>query len=251
MPFAWSGLAGAVTALGALGTSAFGLVDATKLMRGGVSSSGFCFIRTVIEELAPEDKIGGTPASPETPGIPPSPSRSSVSATSQKNIIATARANWINGLSIADQKGTLKALLKLRLNPSSAPGFAAFADLDPAVLVSVATKLTNGETMSEPELDTYGRFDLLLSVTLDRALQSADQRYRNSAKMAAGLVAIALAEMAAFSLQSTLFAGTADLVLAAQAFVAGLLATPLAPIAKDVSTSLATAAKAVQAVRGK
>ncbi len=253
MSFAWSNLAGAVAALGALGTSAFGLVDATKLIRGGVSSSGFCFIRTTIEALTPEDgpvEPSAKSSPSQEPATAPAPAQSLVSATSRHNLIATARANWINGLSLTDQRGALKALLKLRLDSSTAPTFAAFTGVDPAVLLSVATKLGNGVIMTQPELDTYGRFDLLLSATLDRAFQAADQRYRNSAKMAAGVVAIILAEMAGFSLRASLFPATHPLVLAAQAFVAGLLSTPLAPIAKDLSTSLATAAKAVQVVRG-
>ena len=256
MPFAWSNLAGAVTALGALGTSAFGLVDATKLVRGGVSSSGFCFIRTIIEELTPEDgpvtplpkANSNVPQAPPAPAPPAPPS--AASATNRKNLIATARANWINGLALTDQKSALKALLKLRLSPANAETFAAISNVNPDVLRSVAIKLGSGDPMTQPELDTYGRFDLLLSATLDRAYQAADQRYRNSAKMAAGVVAIILAEMAAFSLRGVAFSAGDSWKLASEAFVAGLLATPLAPIAKDVSTSLATAAKAVQAVRG-
>src|SRR6185312_10953251 len=66
---------------------------------------------------------------------------------------------------------------------------------------------------------------------------------------AAGFVAVLLAEVAAFSLHASTFHNTTSLNLAAQALVAGLLATPLAPIAKDLASSLTTAAKAVQSVK--
>jgi hypothetical protein len=277
MNFSLTNLTGAITAIGALGTAAFGIVDATKLVGGGVSSSGFCFIRSVVEVLAPDAKA---PANAAGATI-------DVSATSQKAILATARANWLNGMALADQKSALKALIKLRLNSDTAPNLAKLMGVDPAVLTTVAIKLAGGDPdpavagapvvdgaaaavapaaegaaavaavavaagpapMTPAELDIYGRFDLLLSMTLDRALQRADQRYRNTAKVAAGFVAVVLAEAAAFSLLGTTFKGTSDGVLFCQALIAGLLATPLAPIAKDLASSLNTAAKAVQSVK--
>jgi hypothetical protein len=251
MDFNLTNLTGAVTAIGALGTAAFGIVDATKLVRGGVSSSGYCYIRTVVQILAPD----------------PNPKPNDISATSQKAILAAARANWLNGMALPDQKSALKALIKLRLSPDTAPNLANLMGVDPAVLTTVAIKLAGGDPdpedggpvpvgaaagtapLTPAELDIYGRFDLLLSMTLDRALQQADQRYRNTAKVAAGFVAIILAEVAAFSLHASTFKGTPTWDLVAQALVAGLLATPLAPIAKDLATSLNTSAKAVQSVK--
>lgn len=252
MDFTLTNLTGAVTAIGALGTAAFGIVDATKLVRGGVSSSGFCFIQTVVQILAPDTKMQAN----------------DISATSQKAIQAAARANWLNGMALADQKSALKALIKLRLSPDTAPNLANLMGVDPVVLTTVAIKLAGGDPdpendaavvaaaapagpapLTPAELDIYGRFDLLLSMTLDRALQQADQRYRNTAKVAAGFVAVLLAEVAAFSLHASTFHNTTSLNLAAQALVAGLLATPLAPIAKDLASSLTTAAKAVQSVK--
>ena len=105
MDFTLTNLTGAITAVGALGTAAFGLVDATKLMRGGVSSSGFCYIQTVVQVLAPD----------ATAQV------NDVSATSQKAIQAAARANWLNGMALSDQKSALKALIKLRLDAATAP----------------------------------------------------------------------------------------------------------------------------------
>jgi hypothetical protein len=243
----WADLATDVTAIGTLGTAAFGLVDATKLVRGGVSSAGFIFLRRTIQQLTPEvpppPESVGTASAP--PGLPPS-----ISATSQGAILELARANWINGVGMADQKTAIKALLKLRLAPDNAMIFARLTGVDPAVLSSVAAKLASGDPMLPSELDTYGRFDLLLTSTLDSAFMRADQRYRNAAKLVAGVIAVMLAEIAAFSLvPGSPFKDPLFVRHAFQALITGIIATPLAPIAKDISTTLSNATKTLQSLR--
>lgn len=213
----------AIAAIGALGTAAFGLVDASKLLPWLVPSSGFGFIRKLVKQLAPESST-----------IPTD------SALTVAAITDTLRANWINGMALADQKSVAKTLFKLRLNAQTAPALALITGVDKDVLTSVATKLANGEEMSQQEMNTYGRFDVLLATTIDRGYQKADQRYRSTAKLAACIVAILLAEAAAY------FLGMQN---AGLAFIVGLVATPLAPIAKDLASSLTTAAKAVQSVK--
>jgi hypothetical protein len=216
-------VATAITAIGALGTAAFGLVDASKLLPWLVPSSGFQFIRKLVKQLAPASS-----------SIPKD------SALTVSAITDSLRANWINGMALADQKTVAKTLFKLRLNAESAPALALITGVDKDVLTSVAKKLANGEAMMQPEMDTYGRFDVLLATTIDRGYQKADQRYRTTAKVAAGIVAILLAEAAAS------FLNIDNIGLA---FLVGLIATPLAPIAKDLASSLNTAAKAVQSVK--
>lgn len=213
----------AIMAIGALGTAAFGLVDASKLLPWLVPSSGFQFVRKLVKQLAPE-----------TSTIPKD------SALTTDAITDSLRANWINGMALADQKTVAKTLFKLRLNAETAPALALITGVNKDVLISVARKLADGEPMTQPEMDTYGRFDVLLATTIDRGYQKADQRYRTTAKLAACLVAIALAEAAADFL---------DMHNIGLAFIVGLIATPLAPIAKDLATSLSTAAKAVQSVK--
>jgi hypothetical protein len=241
-------LATAITAIGALGTAAFGVVDATKLIYGGVSSSGFIYITRLVKLFAPDEK-----------GVPHQ------SAITRLAILGTLKANWLNGALEADLKSTAKALIKLRLNPETAGHMAAVTGVPadgPAGLVAVAISLTTGllatpaapgvpvttvPPLTAAQMNTYGRFDLLLSTMIDRAYQKADQRYRNTAKMAAGCVAVLLAEIAAVSIYG--YHGTPHRVWL-QALVVGLLATPLAPVAKDLATSLSAAANAVQSVKG-
>lgn len=230
--FVWSptALAAAITAIGALGTAAFGLVDATKLFWGGVSNSGFVFITRLLKELAPDEK-----------GVLHN------SSITRAAISDTLKANWLNGVPESDLKSTAKSLIKLRLNATTAAHLAKVTGVDSTSLEVVATSLAAGAALLPEQMNTYGRFDLLLSTMIDRAYQRADQRYRNSAKVLALFMALALAEIAAWSLHS---ATGYDGSIYIQGLVAGLLATPLAPIAKDVATGLNSAAKAVQAVKG-
>ena len=86
-----------------------------------------------------------------------------------------------------------------------------------------------------------------MTALLDEAYQVSDQAYRNRMRMLAGGVAVALAIAGGWALVGTdNFWHSSDPVLA---FLVGLLATPLAPIAKDLSSALATAVNAMQLVK--
>ena len=89
------------------------------------------------------------------------------------------------------------------------------------------------------------RFDLALTALLDRGYQHADQRYRNAAKGLGMIFAVLLAVLGGLAISQNF--DTADLL---KAILAGLLATPLAPISKDVASALAAGVKAVQAMKG-
>ena len=93
------GLPQIVTAIGGLGTAAFGVVDATKVFGGGVNHIGFRAIKTVVKSL--------------TPGT-------STNSLSQSKIVATLKANWFNGTDLASQKAIAKSLIKLNLNVGNA-----------------------------------------------------------------------------------------------------------------------------------
>src|ERR1700751_1173552 len=80
-----------VLAVGGLGTAAYGVVDAIKAFGGGISNRGFGDIREIITKF-----------------IPPSPAGKIESAQSLLSALATLRANWINGMPMADQKSVAK-----------------------------------------------------------------------------------------------------------------------------------------------
>ena len=214
-----------ITAIGALGTAAFGLVDAFKaLPGGGISRAGYKFIRRTIAQLAP--------SAPALDGT----------GLSVNSIESTLLSQWINGTATADQVNIAKSLIKLRLNPDTAPALATATGVDPVMLGQVASSLRTGAPLSDQQRDVYGRFDLMLTTLLDQAYQRADQRYRNAAKAAAVPVAVALA------LVANCFLGP-NHIKNVEAAMVGLIATPIAPIAKDVASAIQTASQAVQSVK--
>jgi hypothetical protein len=82
-----------LTAIGALGTAAFGLVDATKAFGGGVNHIGFKRIKATVAALTP---------------------------TAQPDILAILQANWFSGADLASQKALAKSLIELNLPPLDA-----------------------------------------------------------------------------------------------------------------------------------
>jgi hypothetical protein len=212
-----------VLTIGSLGTAAYGVVDVSKGFWGGISNRGFGDIKKVLSNFIPP---GGTEAS----------------GLGRASALATLRANWLNGMALADQKAVAKALVKLNLTEMTARGMAATAGVDADLLVSVATKFATAEPLTQQETDVYGRFDLLVTALLDQGYQRGDQRYRNSAKLLAVPVSLALAVMGARAMGIT----GADLW---RAVIAGLLATPLAPVAKDLSSAIQAGAKVAQTLK--
>jgi len=79
-----------MTAIGALGTAAFGLVDATKAFGGGVNHIGFKGIRMTVLSLTP---------------------------SAHPNILAMLQANWFSGADLASQKRLAKSLIELKPHP--------------------------------------------------------------------------------------------------------------------------------------
>jgi len=212
-----------ILAVGALGTAAFGLVDAFKaLPGGGVSRSGFKFVKQVIESLAPEST---------TPGQ---------GGLSRDSLIFALRSQWINGTALADQVNIAKSLIKLRLTPETAPALARASGVDAAILTQVAENMRTASPLTTQQSDVYGRFDLLLTTLLDQAYQRGEQRYRNAAKFSAVLVAVVLALIANKYV-------VVHPIAMAGAVLLGLVATPVAPVAKDIASAIGTASKAIQA----
>src|SRR5438105_9866405 len=165
----------ATLAVGALGTAALALVDTTKVVGGGISRAGFRYIKDVASRLV----LLATPTGP--------------AGLHGDDIVATLRANWMNGVSMADQKAAAKALIKLHFTPSTAAQLARETNVDPAILASVASKLSSATPLTLEESDVYGRFDLAIAAMLDYAYQRGDQFYRNSCKTLAAVFAVALA----------------------------------------------------------
>lgn len=78
-----------------------------------------------------------------------------------------------------------------------------------------------------------------MTALLDEAYQRSNQIYRNWTRALAAMVAVALA----------MAGGTVLRVDPKVSLLVGLLATPLAPVAKDLSTALATTVSSMQVAR--
>lgn len=223
-----------VTAVGGLGVAAYGLVDVSKSMFGGVSTRGFTNIAKVLATLVPEIPVADAGKVPTSePTIPP--------PLSLQSILITLKSNWINGVASQDQRAIAKTMVKLRLNAASAGLLAQVTGVDPMILAQVAGKIGGGQPLTQIETDVYGRFDLVLTTMLDQVYQRADQQYRNTAKAAAVLVAVVLA------VGGSCAVGMYHLREIGVALLLGLMATPLAPVAKDVSSAIQSGAKVAQA----
>lgn len=210
-----------IIAVGALGTAAYGLVDASKAFRGGVSNGGFRFIRNALTPFAPalREALGNDP---------------------ECDWRAVMRSHWISGRPKEEQKAIAVSLIQLGLTPANAPELAPAGQVSPEALGEVVAALERGSELTPEQLNCLGRFKATIEARIDAAYDRADQVYRNSARMAAGVVAVVLAVAAAYLLY-----GAATLADFGNAILIGLVAVPLAPIAKDVASALATAANAL------
>lgn len=212
----------AIAASGALGTAAYGLVDITKFFGGGVSRAGFGDVRqAVMPFLAVADRPGRS--------------------FGTRQMLDTLLANWMNGMPKADQKAVARSLIRLLLEPGTADRIAVAAGVDPGDLATAAQHIFHDEPLTDEDMRVLGAFDTAVSASLDYGYERGDQRYRNTAKMVACLIAVALSVAAGWALYGNAAnCGEAFLcrywLLAA--LLLGLVATPLAPMAKDVATAL-------------
>jgi len=206
-----------------LGTAAYALVDGSKAFLGGVSNYGFGHIRRVMSLFLPENANSSTPLH-------------------LKAVLATLRANWLNGTALADQKAIAKSLIKLRLDQDNAHNLAKATGVDKDKLAAIAGKIASGETLTQQENDLFGRFDLMLTAILDEGYQRADQSYRNSAKAWSIVVSVALAMVGQSMVNDPSFS-------VEKAILIGLVATPIAPIAKDLTSALSAGVKVAQTFR--
>jgi hypothetical protein len=219
-----------LSAAAALGTAAMGLVDATKAWNGGPSNLGFGHIKRALDRFL----VAG-------PGQVP--------ALGRAQILETLKANWINGVPKADQKAKAKALIHLGLTQGNAPALAAAAGVDGALLASLAAKTASGEPPTQPEFAVLGQFDAVLMAVLDIAYERGDQLYRNGSKALAMVVSTIIAVLVGWIGYKELGWGYFGSSAFALSFIIGLGATALAPVAKDLASTLQAAAGAMRLVR--
>lgn len=212
-----------IAAIAALGVAAQGLVDTSKVLGGGISLAGFGYIRKAL-----------------------APFMAALTLTDPDEPLELVRANWINGVDKEAQKSATRNLIRLGLTSTTAATLAAgVPSVDGAALANIAGMIERGETLSDQDLAVLARFDAVVDARLDAAYERADQFYRNSAKAAAAVVSVVIALVAAafyFPVEPGETAARNYLV----AIMVGLVAVPIAPIAKDLSSAITTAVKALK-----
>jgi hypothetical protein len=215
-----------LSAASGVGTAAMGLVDATKAFWGGPSNLGFGYIRDAARPFL----VRGADAA---------------SVIGANEVMRTLKANWLNGMPKAEQKARAKALVHLFLVSADTAKVAQAAGIDPALMKSLVDKTRKGVALTPEELSGLGQFDAVVSAALDAGYERGDQKYRDSCKTLAFVVSLALATVGG-ALVSPAGATYIPSETFFMALLVGLLATPLAPVAKDVVTSLQAAAAALQ-----
>jgi hypothetical protein len=231
MSFNIANLTDLIAAIGGLGTAAYGLVDATKAVGGGMSNPGFGFVRRAVEPFLMGAKGHG-----------------------RAKVLQTLRANWLNGVAKADQKAAAKSMVHMGLTEGNAGKLADVTGLDPALLRTAAAharsvNATGGgpseRKVTTQDMNILGEFDVIVSAALDQGYERADQFYRNWAKLTAAGIAVVLAVLGGWIGQDAYWWSPHMW----SALLVGALATPVAPIAKDLSTSLSAVVKAVGAYK--
>jgi hypothetical protein len=222
-----------ITAIGGLGTAAFGLLDAIKPVFPFINGIGYGRIEAAAKPLLPPDPVAAA-------GQPQN-------LLTQAKILDTLRANWINGMELGAQKDAAQSLIRLHLTAGNAATVAAECGVDGAQLAGIATSLAAGTDLTEQQQGVSARFDQVVTALLSEAYQASDHDYRNWTRFFAALLAIALAVTGGWTLAGDKPYWTSiDVWLA---FLVGLLATPLAPIAKNITNALATAVNTLQTAK--
>lgn len=221
--------------IGGLGVAAFGLLEAVKPVCPPINRIGFKFVRRTVAMLTPSEEGAQTP----------------VNALPSTAILRALESNWVNGVDPRNQKAIAKSLIKLHLSAGNAARVAAVANVDASALMAVAASMASGAALTQDQLNAWSRFDLIVTAMIDDCYQCADQVFRNAMRGLAAAIAVLLAIAGGWVLDAATVPCGTYLVSAVcgRALLVGLLATPLAPVAKDISTALATAVNAMQLVK--
>jgi hypothetical protein len=222
MSFEAVNVASALGAIAALGPAAFALVDALKILPdGGISNAGFGCIERSLQAFFPDQTRRNASG-----GV--------------KRLLDELHGNWVSGRPLVEQKAIARSLIELRLTAATAAQFAQATEGDPGLLKTIGENLASGAPLEAAQSNVLGRFDLAVGAILDDGYQHADQRYQNWTRFAAMLFAVSLSILGGASICTLDFShyfGSSDMWLSV---VTGLFATPLAPIAKDLASALAS-----------
>ena len=115
--------------------------------------------------------------------------------------------------------------------------------------IRLRRKWPPGTALTSNESDVFARFDLILTAMLDEAYQHGDQQYTNGTRAVAAIFAVLLAVVGGWTLKGGAFGDYLASNDLWRALITGVLAIPLAPVAKNLSSALVAAVNTMQSVR--
>lgn len=217
----WTDLAiGMITASGALGTAAAGMVETQKGSWG-------------IGELTRDDLV-------DTLGVD---GWELLEDSYGRGTLSLLQGSFRQGSE--SLRSVLRAGLRLALRPANVPTFVRWLRLDRRVteeeVTGLATALAGDGglgTLEAPSRRALGEIELRIDALVDAAVATASDRYRARMKRLAGSVAIAIGAFVGFAMM----VGYREYGLGTflQGVLIGVLAVPVAPIAKDLTSSIVT-----------
>ena len=205
-------LTNAILATGALGTAAFGVVEALKFTSLG--NAGFA---VALRQLGPLTEALHVAYGEDYGSLLRGQYRAE-----DRDLMAR----------------TLRQGVRIGVTDGNAASIARFlGSMDKAELAAAIKAAESGKNLSSAQRNIIGRFELAADARIDAALTLARARYVDSARIAASLVSLILALAVGANMPD---------VTMLQALIVGLAAVPLAPIAKDVASGIQSAARALK-----
>jgi hypothetical protein len=240
-PLSWENVGTGLTAIGAFGTASFGVVESlgkmisfssgkpSGLHHYGLPYAGFGKVKKMMAPLAPALKCTYGEDYLE---IIAQQYYADRSAGTAPDLIRQGVRLGLPFLNDDDAAAVIGKVWSLGQNSSMALATALKAPPgSPAAVDTEAQALA-------------GRFAGALDARINAAFAIADQTYETTAKTAAGAVAVVLALAFNCSLGADKYSWFA-------AVAVGLVAVPLAPVAKDLSSYLQNAFTAFKSISGK
>ena len=200
-----------ILATGALGTAAFGIVEALKWTRLG--EAGF---RAILKVLGPIIELLRTAYGPDFQNLLRAQYRGD-----QRDLTRVIRQGVRVGLTAA--------------NANQAARFLGM--IDGERLTEAARQVEEGQELSAELRNVLGRFELAVDTRIDAALMLAKSRYVGATRVTSSILAILIAvAVGVFLGEGYMF----------QAILVGIAAVPLAPVTKDLVSALQSASKAIR-----
>ena len=199
-----------ILATGALGTAAFGIVEALKWT--SLSEAGFGAIRGVLGPIMETLMVAYGP--------------------DFENLLRSHYKGDQRELARVIRQG-----VRIGLAEENAERVARFLGVIEGDKLKEAARLVEeGKELSAELRNVLGRFELAADARIDAALTLAQNRYVGTVRIVASIIALAIALAVGAYLERFFIS-----------LVVGVAAVPIAPVAKDLVTALESASKAIKA----